>query len=404
MSASKHPLPLAVYLLSACQALMMSSTSLMVTISALVGYELAADKSLATLPLSLQFLGLMLTSIPASLIMGRWGRRAGFMLGAALGIVGALTALSAVLDHAFWRFAAGAFLVGMFNGFGSYYRFAAVEVTDEADKPRAISWVLAGGVVAAFVGPNLANAGRAIFPATPFAGGFLFVVGFYLLVLLIMLIIRLPAAPSHNERADSAASARPLRIIARQPAFITAVICAMLGYAVMSYLMTATPLAMKHHHHVFDSTAFVIQWHVLAMFAPSFFTGALIQRFGLMTILLTGAALALLCIGTNLLGHTVWHFWLALVALGISWNFLFIGGTTLLTDTYRPEEKAKAQALNDFSVYTAVTIASLSAGYFEYNFGWKMVNLAALPLVGVILLSLLWLQRTPVERRVASAL
>ncbi len=379
---------------------MMSSTSLMITISALVGFALAQDKSLATLPLSLQFLGLMLTSIPASLIMGRWGRRAGFILGSLLGLAGAVIAVLAILQRNFWLFSAGAFLVGVFNGFGSYYRFAAVDiVTNEASKPRAISWVLAGGVVAAFVGPNLANAGRAIFPAEPFAGGFLFVIAFYLVVLMTMLVIRLPPAARHGAVDDSRSPGRSLMTIAAQPAYRVAVICAMLGYAVMSYLMTATPLAMKHHQHLFDATAFVIQWHVLAMFAPSFFTGTLIQRFGVTRILVTGAVLAVLCIATNLLGHSIWHFWLALVILGISWNFLFIGGTTLLTETYRPEEKAKAQALNDFAVYTAVTIASLSAGLFEYRFGWEMVNLGALPLVGVIFLSLFWLQRKPVAQR-----
>lgn len=383
---------------------MMSSTTLMVTVSALVGFALAQDKSLATLPLSLQFLGLMLTSIPASLIMGRWGRRAGFMLGSLLGLCGAIIAVLAILERSFWLFAAGAFLVGVFNGFGSYYRFAAVDVvTDEASKPRAISWVLAGGVVAAFVGPNLANAGRSIFLAEPFAGGFLFVIGFYLLVLLIMLIIRIPAGAKHSDHHDRQPQQRPIGTIARQPAYLVAVICAMLGYAVMSYLMTATPLAMKHHEHLFDATAFVIQWHVLAMFAPSFFTGSLIQRFGVVKILLTGTVLATLCIATNLLGHTVWHFWLALLILGVSWNFLFIGATTLLTETYRPEEKAKAQALNDFAVYTAVTIASLSAGMFEYRYGWEIVNIAALPLVGIIFISLFWLQRTPLKKTLNAA-
>ncbi len=384
---------------------MMSSTSLMITVSALVGSSLAQDKSLSTLPLSLQFLGLMLTSIPASMIMGRWGRRSGFILGALIGLGGATIAVLSILNHHFWGFALGAFLVGVFNGFGNYYRFAAVDVSDEANKPRAISYVMAGGVIAAFVGPNLANYGRSLFSGDPFAGGFLYVIGFYLLVLVIMLVIKIPDATSTNSpqtrESEANATGRPLAVIARQPAFIVAVICGMLGYAVMSYLMTATPLAMKHHTHVFDDTAFVIQWHVLAMFAPSFITGNLIQRFGLLNIMLLGALLALLCVIINLMGHSVWHFWTALLALGVSWNFLFIGATTLLTETYRPEEKAKAQALNDFSVFTLVMLASLSAGYFQHKYGWKIVNLGALPLIGVILASLIWLISIAPKKRLA---
>ncbi len=377
----------------------MSSTSLMITVSALVGFSLAEDKSFATLPLSLQFLGLMLTTIPASMIMGRWGRKAGFMLGSLIGLCGAVIAVLAILKQHFWGFALGAFMVGIFNGFGNYYRFAAVDVADDVNKPRAISFVLAGGVIAAFVGPNLANFGRSVFTGEPYAGGFLYVIGFYALVLIIMLFIRIPAV-STIKPSTADKPARPLLEIASQPAFIVAVICSMLGYAVMSYLMTATPLAMKQHAHLFNDTAFVIQWHVLAMFAPSFFTGNLIQRFGVIKILFAGAILAIACVLINLLGHTVWHFWAALVALGISWNFLFIGATDLLTETYRPAEKAKAQALNDFSVFTLVTIASLSAGYFQHNFGWKAVNIGALPLILVILLSIFWLIRTPGSKRV----
>ncbi len=376
----------------------MSSTSLMITVSALVGFALAEDKSLATLPLSLQFLGLMLTSIPASMIMGRWGRRAGFILGSLIGLCGAVIAVWSILNHHFWGFALGAFMVGIFNGFGSYYRFAAVDVSDDASKPRAIAYVMAGGVIAAFVGPNLANFGRAIFAGEPYAGGFFYVIGLYALVFIIMIFIKMPGIAKAS--STSGRNVRPLLQIARQPTFIVAIICGMLGYAVMSYLMTATPLAMKHHAHVFDDTAFVIQWHILAMFAPSFFTGTIIQRFGVLNVLLLGALLALACVVINLLGHSIWHFWTALVALGISWNFLFIGATDLLTETYRPEEKAKAQALNDFSVFTLVTIASLSAGYFQHNFGWKAVNFGALPLILIILLSIFWLMRTPKSKRV----
>ena len=391
-----HRMPSAVYFLAICQALMMSSTSLMITVSALVGYSLAEDKSLATLPLSLQFLGLMLTSIPAAYIMSRLGRKIGFIIGSLFGIAGGVIAVYSILDHSYWGFTFAAFLIGIFNGFGTYYRFAAADITDVTNRPKAISYVLVGGVIAAFVGPNLANFGRGLFTNEQFAGGFVFVIAFYLVVLLIMTFINIP----HRSLNLSKKTARPLKVIASQPTFIVAVICGMLGYAVMSYLMTATPLAMKHHAHVFDDTAFVIQWHVLAMFAPSFVTGNIIQRFGVLQVLIVGALLAFLSVAINLMGHTVWHFWTGLFVLGISWNFLFIGATSLLTGTYSLSEKNKAQGMNDFLVFTMVTIASLSAGMFQHNYGWKVVNLGALPLIAIILMSLIWLIRMPEHKRV----
>ena len=386
-----------VYLLAICQALMMSGTTLLITASALVCYTLTDDKSLTTLPLSLQFLGLMLTSIPASLIMGRWGRKAGFMLGSLFGITGGSILVLATLNHQFWLFAVGSFLIGIFNGFGTYYRFAAVDVVDEKNRPKAISYVMAGGVIAAFIGPNLANFGRDMFSNEQFAGGFVFITFFYMLVFVVLSFMKLPEVTATQLQS----SGRPLKQIISQPEFLVAVICGMLGYGVMSYVMTATPLAMQHHGHAFGETAFVIQWHVLAMFVPSFFTGNIIQRFGVLNVMIVGAVLGLACMLMNLLGTSVWHFWVALLALGVSWNFLFIGASSLLTNTYKPEEKAKAQAFNDFTVFTMVTIASLSAGYFQHKFGWRAVNIGVLPFIGIILLSILWLKSLPESRRLS---
>jgi MFS family permease len=388
-----QPIPFSVYLLALCQALMMSITSLLITASSLVCLTLTDDKSLVTLPLSLQFLGLMFTSMPASMLMGRLGRKKGFLIGTLFGLAGALLMVYAVFNHLFWLFAVGSFLIGIFNGFGIYYRFAAVDMVTEESRPKAISYVMLGGVIAAFVGPNLANFGRSMFPAEPFAGGFIYVVIIYLLIFVVISLLKFPDALSAKTKESVAP--RPLSQIASQPMFIVAVICGMLGYAIMSYLMTATPLAMKHHAHAFSDTAFVIQWHVLAMFVPSFFTGNIIQRFGVLNVILVGAGLAIVCVIINLTGQTVWHFWAALVALGISWNFLFIGATALLTQTYRDEEKAKAQGLNDFAVFTVVTIASLSAGVLQHKLGWQTVNYAALPFVGIIILSVVWLKMKP---------
>lgn len=388
-------LPSSVYLLAVCQALMMSGTTLLITASALVCYTLTEDKALTTLPLSLQFLGLMLTSIPASLIMGRWGRKAGFMLGSLFGIAGGTILVLATLSHQFWWFAFGSFLIGIFNGFGTYYRFAAVDMVDVENRPKAISYVMVGGVIAALVGPNLASFGSDMFSNEQFAGGFVYMTIFYVMVFAIMSFMRLPKASSGLQKS----SGRPLKQILKQPAFFVAVLCGMLGYGVMSYVMTATPLAMQHHGHIFDDTAFVIQWHVLAMFVPSFFTGSIIQRFGALNVMIVGAVLALVCMLVNLFGTSVWHFWLALVALGISWNFLFIGASTYLTYSYKAEEKAKAQAFNDFSVFSMVTIASLSAGFFQHKFGWRVVNIGVIPFIAVILVSIFWLKSLPEGKR-----
>lgn len=396
MSTAK--MPFSVYLLATCQALLMSGSSLLITASALVSLTLTEDKTIVTLPLSLQFLAQMLTSIPASLLMGKWGRRAGFMLGSLFGIAGGCLAVFAVLNGNFWLFALASFLIGILNGFGTYFRFAAVEVVAIINKAKAISYVMVGGVIAAFVGPNLANFGRGMIDQIPFAGGFVYITGLYVLIFVVLFFIKLPPPTI----TDSDETGRPLKQIASQPMFIVAVICGMLGYGVMTYVMTATPLAMHHHQHQFDQTAFVIQWHVLAMFAPSFFTGSIIQKIGVIKVMVIGALLALVCTLINLSGTSVWHFWVALVALGISWNFLFIGASTLLTETYRPEETAKSQALNDFMVFSMVTIASLSAGIFQNKFGWETVNVGGILFVGIILTSIFWLVKMPVEKRRAN--
>jgi len=388
MSAiAKNRLPGTVYLLALCQALMMSSNTLMVTAAALVGFSLADDKSLSTLPLALQFLATMLTTIPAALLLARIGRKPGFMLATLLSTSGGMLAVAAIQAHEYWWFCAAAVLLGMFNAFGTYYRFAAADIVSGDDKARAISLVLVGGVIAAIVGPNLANLGQGLIAQARFAGSFAFVIG---MGLLSMLILSFTHYTGHNVEHPVGAGRRLTRI-AMQPRFVVAVICAMLGYAVMSFIMTATPLAMDHHHHPFSDTAFVIQWHVLGMFAPSFVTGRLIKRFGVERILRTGAALFAGTLVINLVGTSVWHFWTALVLLGIGWNFLFIGGTTLLTETYRPEERAKTQALNDFMVFSATALASLSAGAMQHAFGWWRVNVGVIPLVLVIVASLSWL-------------
>ena len=398
LSQSDNKIPFSVYLLAICQALMMSVSTLLITASALVCLTLVENKTLVTVPLSLQFLAMMLSTAPASLLMGKYGRKFGFLLGSLFAIAGGLTLVYAVFNHSFFLFAFGSFLVGIFNGFSSFYRFAAVELVSELNKAKAISYVLVGGVIAAFVGPNLANFGRGMYPAEEFAGGFIYATILYVCVFFVLSFIKFPPPTVKKIKG----SGRPLLEIIKQPTFIVAVICGMLGYGVMTYVMTATPLAMNHHNHEFSDTAFVIQWHVLAMFGPSFFTGAIIQRIGVMKVLITGTILALLCMLINLNGNSVTHFWVALVALGLSWNFLFIGASTLLTETYRKEETAKSQAFNDFMVFSMVTLASLSSGYFQNTFGWRSVNYSGLLFVLVIAISLVWILMMPKEKRLAS--
>ncbi|UCH53309.1 MAG: MFS transporter [Pseudomonadota bacterium] len=376
-----------VVLLAGCQALMMSANSLLLATSALVGSRLAVDATLATLPLAMQFLATMLTTFPASFLMARIGRRGGFMVGSLLGLAGAGLAAYAIVAHSFALFVGAAVLFGAHNGFGTFYRFAASDTATPDYRPTAISYVMAGGVVAAFVGPNLANWTSDWLGSAQFAGSFLALLGIYVVSLIAVLFIDIPRAVRH----EAAASARPLGTIARQSVFVVAALAAALGYGVMNLVMVASPLAMHNHAHPFSDTAFVIQWHVFAMFAPSFFTGHLIKRFGVLNMLIAGAVLNAACVVVNLSGTSVLHFWSALFLLGVGWNFLFVGGTTLLTEAYREEEKAKTQALNDFLMYTSITLTSFTAGALQHRYGWEVVNLGVVPLIVLVLGAVIWL-------------
>lgn len=384
-----------VWLLSGCQALMNTGNSLLIATSALVGLRLATDKSLATLPLALQFLTSMLTTIPASFLMKAVGRQAGFIVGTLLGLAGAGLAAGAIVGGNFLYFCIAAALIGAFNGFGTYYRFAAADVASADYRSRAISYVMAGGVVAAVIGPNLAHWTSEWLSGVEFAGSYLSLLGIYGLSLVVLLFVRIPAPTSTQAHAHG----RPLSVVARQPAYLVALAAGALGFGVMALVMTATPLAMHQHAHAFADTAFVIEWHLLGMFAPSFVTGHLIRRFGVLNVMLAGVVLYVACVAVNLAGTDVAHFWAALFLLGVGWNFLFVGGTTLLTETYTEAEKAKAQALNDFAVFTVITLSSLSAGALQHYFGWRTVNLGVVPLIVVILAAVLWLR----QRRRAGA-
>jgi len=376
-----------VLLLASGQGLFVCSQSSLIFLGGLVGYSLAADKSLATVPVTAVILGTACMTIPASFFMRRVGRRLGFMAGAALGIVGSGICAAALVLSSFWLLVAGAFVVGWYNGFCQYYRFAAADAADPAFKSKAISLVLAGGVVAGIIGPQIAVETRDLLAPYTFLASYLALSVLAGVALLLASALRIPNL-SAEERRDSG---RPLGEIVRQPTFIVAVLSSVIGYMVMSYLMTATPLAMLACALPTESAGFVIQWHVLGMFAPSFFTGHLIARFGVLKVMFTGVFLLALCVAIALAGVDVVNFWAALFILGIGWNFMFVGATSLLTEVHTPAERAKVQATNDFIVFASTAIASFSSGKALFHLGWETMNLLTLPLVAVALAGLLWL-------------
>jgi MFS family permease len=375
-------------LLALCQALALSCTSMSIVATPIAAYSIADTKWLSTLPIALQHLGVMLSTFPASFLMRRIGRQRGFMVGAGVGMVGAAIATAAMFLASFQLLCFGLFFVGGFLGFAQYFRFAAAEVAPESYRAKAISWVLAGGVLAAVIGPNLATYSRDWLAPVLFAGTYLAMIGLLVLAVGVLVFLQVPK-PS---RAEMAGPQRPLLEIITQPVFIVAAGGAILSYAVMSFLMTATPFAMTACNYPFADTAFVISSHVLGMFVPSFFSGWLITRFGVLNIMLVGVVLLFASIAINLHGITLTHFFLALTLLGVGWNFLFTGGTTLVTTTYTPAERAKTQAVNDFMVFGTTGLASLSAGILHELFGWDRLNIISIPLVALALLAVMSLR------------
>ncbi|MBD1911821.1 MULTISPECIES: MFS transporter [unclassified Leptolyngbya] len=378
-----------VALLVLCQALAMTTMTVLITVAALAANEMTDNKVLVTLPIALMQVAVMLATIPASMLMRQVGRRLGFMVGSGFAMVGGAIAAYAILINSFPLFSLGLFSIGIFSGFSGYYRFAAADAADESFRPQAISFVVAGGVLAALLGPGMAIASSEWFSNAMFAGTLLVVVALQIPTVLVLLGVKIPPLPV----AERQKRGRSLTEIMQQPAFGVAVVGSMAGYGVMAFLMTATPLAMVAMQHPFPSAASVIQWHVLGMFAPSFFTGFLITRFGVLTMLLLGAVLNLLCVGTNLMGDSTSHFHLALTLLGVGWNFMYVSATTLLTETYTPAEKAKTQATHDFLMYTFVAFCTYLSGELLDRFGWVTLNYAAIPALVVAMASVLWLMR-----------
>ena len=343
----------------------------------------------------------MFTAPAASLFMGRYGRRTGFLLGTFAGATGGALSTWALLSGSFELLVAGAACTGIYQSFQGFFRFAAADTASEGFKPKAISWVLAGGLVSAIIGPEVVHVSSDLFAPVPFAGAFATVTLINLAGAagLAFLRIPVPAKP-----ANDSSSGRPLLEIFRQPTVVVAVLCAMVSFAMMSLVMTSTPLAMVQCGFSPGNAADVVRFHVLAMFAPSFVTGYLIVRFGHGKVIAVGLALLGSCGLIALSGIELAHFYAALIALGIGWNFGFIGATSLLATAHAPEERAKVQGLNDFLVFGLVAVASFSSGALLNGYGWPTVQFAMIPALSIAALSLAWLaltQKKAVSRPVA---
>ena len=385
-----------VALLASCQAMLFTNNSTLISINGLAGLALAPAAALATLPVTCWVLGGAITTVPASFYMKRVGRRRGLMTGTLFGIVGALICALAIWLQSFWLLCGGTLVFGTYNGFGQYYRFAAADVAAPDFRPTAISLVLAGGLVGGILGPTTSRMTVELL-APKFLAAYLALIVFALVTLALLTQVRIPM-PSASEQSETG---RPMAEIAAQPKFIVAVLAAAIGYGVMNFLMTSTPIAMGVCGHPYSDAAFVISSHVVAMFAPSFFTGALIRRAGVLAVLFAGVALNIASIAIALSGISVPQFWWSLVLLGVGWNFLYIGGTTLLTETYRYEERAKAQGANDFTIFAVMAVSSFTSGMTVTSAGWEKVNLYALPLLAVVAIAVVWLAMR--SRRPAAA-
>jgi len=375
-----------VLLLSSCVALSGTGASIVMVVTALAGKSLADNPLHATLPLALQFTFTAVGAVPAALMMRRIGRRAGFSIGQLVGCGAAALSAYAILIQSFTLFAVGGALLGIHNAFWQQLRFAAGETSSHRFRSRAISYVMAGGVAGALFGPELAKFGFDLFEPVLFAGSFAIISILCLCTIVVLQFVDIPRTDADR----SGDTGRPLAEILQQPVVVVAILAGMLGYAVMSLVMTATPLAMEACGFVIGDAARVIQWHAVAMFAPGFFTGHLIRRYGVIRIIFAGVVLNVLCLVMNTTGIAFFNFWFGLVFLGLGWNFMFVGATNLLTEGYRPEERAKVQAANDFLVFAGVAVASFSSGALQEAYGWTAVNLAiALP-VTIVFAAVVW--------------
>lgn len=375
------------------QALVLTNNVTLVAITGLAGFQLADNKLMATLPVTGYVLGGAIWSMPAAAFMKRYGRRAGYTVGSAAGMCGALAAWWAMTQASLVMLCVATFITGLYSAFSASLRFAAADVADAykpSFKARAISLVLAGGLVGGVLGPEISTWSRTWLPAL-FSGSYLTLVGFALASMLLAQLLRLPDSAQAAQAAQADEPARPLSEILRQPICWAAIMIAALGYGIMNLLMVATPLAMEVCSHPYALAALVLEWHIIGMFAPGLFTGSLIQRFGVLPVVVTGCVAMLACVAVALTGVALMQFLVALTLLGLGWNFMYTGATTLLTKAYRPSEKNKVQGFMDLCVFTTMVTTSASSGAMLMVNGWSLLNLLSLPIVMVALGCALWL-------------
>lgn len=390
MSTQADPSRRNAFILSGMQALGGANPALVVALSSLVGQKMASSPDLATLPVGIFNLGLAVGILPAAYLMRRLGRQGGYIIGALLGIGAGLLAAAGIYSLSFVMFCVGTLLAGLYASYVQSYRFAAADDASDAFRPKAISWVMAGGLLGAIIATQTIIHTQDIWPEHPFAAAFLAQAVLAALVLPFAFGLRL-APGTRNQQEKIPYTGRPLREIASNSYFIIALLAGVASYVLMNFLMTASPLAMVMHGHSLKESTLGIQWHILAMFGPSFFTGNLIKRFGKIPVTFAGVLLLGLASIVALLGMTVPHFWVSLILLGLGWNFGFIGATNMVVDCYRPEERGRVQALNDFIIFTCVALSSFTSGRVLAVYGWYGVNTWTLPISAVVMLALAWL-------------
>ncbi|HCV73885.1 MAG TPA: MFS transporter [Agrobacterium sp.] len=383
-----------VFLLTAAQAIMGSAAPMSFSVSALAGYQLlGADKSLATAPLTGFNIGVALGAICVAAASRFLGRKAGFMVGALMCSIGGGIAAVALFRSDFWLFAIGLLLIGISGGFTQKIRFAAADASPSFYKPKAISWILAGGIVSAIIGPQLAIFGKDVFAPVTFAGAFIALVPLGIIAIAILAFLKLPDPKATSIHAQAA---RPLSEIVRTHRFVTGMVCGIGSYALMTFMMTGAPLAMVVGCGFPTELATLgIQWHVLAMFGPSFFTGMLIARFGAEKIVAAGLVVLIACAIVAHMGVELWNFWAALILLGLGWNFGFIGATAIITSSYRPHEADKVQGFHDIVLFGTVALSSFSSGKVFTAWGWSVMNLVIWPVAGLCLVLVASLLLTP---------
>jgi predicted MFS family arabinose efflux permease len=372
--------------LAVTQALAGGNSTVLVATAGIVGTMLAPDKSLATLAISIYVLGMWMGTLPLGALARRLGRRNALQIGTVCGVLTGLICCLAVLRGSFFLFNLGALFSGLYASAHQSYRFAAADTASEAFRPKAIAWVLFGGVVAGVVGAQLVIATQDLWPPYVFAATYLGQSALALISAGVLMFVNIPKQPPRSW----AGVGRPLTEIAKQPRFVVAVACGVAAYSTMNLMMTSAPLAMVMCNHSVTDATLGLQWHVLGMYAPSFATGALISRFGLQQI--TGAGLTLIIIAAliGIAGISLWHFWIALALLGVGWNFAFIGATTMVTHCHLPNERNKVQAFNDFLVFGSMAVGSFSSGALLVSFGWSMVNEVVFPVVLAATALLVW--------------